>query len=52
MCEAYDLDISLFKRLNAIATGEIKIDKWEADSLFDLYVEELDKLSNEIDKMS
>ena len=52
VCEAYDLDISLFKRLNAIAKGEVKIDKWEADSLFDLYVEELDKLSNEIDKMS
>ncbi len=48
----YELDISLFKKLIAVANGEIKISDSEADTLFDLYVEELDKLSDEIDFMS
>jgi len=50
--EEYDLDTSLFKKLRSIAKGEVKVDENEADELFDLYVEELDKLSNAIDKMS
>ena len=50
--EAYNLDASLFKKLTAIAKGEIKIDDNEADRLFDLYVEELEKLSNAIDSMA
>ena len=31
--------------------GDIKVDETEADELFDLYIEELDKLSNAIDEM-
>ena len=49
--EEYELDGSLFKKLKAIANGDIKVDETEADELFDLYIEELDKLSNAIDKM-
>ncbi|MFC1561040.1 hypothetical protein ACFL4V_01035 [Candidatus Latescibacterota bacterium] len=50
--EEYDLDILLFKKLISIANGELKMDEKDADELFDLYVEELDKLSNAIDEMS
>lgn len=49
--EEFELDGSLFKKLRAIANGDIKVDETEADKLFDLYVEELDKLSNAIDEM-
>ena len=49
--EEYDLDTSLFKKLRSIANGELKMDEKDADELFDLYVEELDKLSNAIDEM-
>ncbi len=49
--EEYGLDSALFKKLTAVANGEIKIDELEADKLFDLYVDELDKLSDEIDSM-
>jgi len=48
----YELDLGLFKKLIAISKGELKISDDEADTLFDLYVEELDKLSEEIDFMS
>jgi len=48
----YDLDASLFKKLNSIVRGEIKVDENEVDTLFDLYVEELDKLSEAIDNMT
>ncbi|HDY90189.1 MAG TPA: hypothetical protein ENH82_18975 [bacterium] len=50
--ETYELDASLFKKLRAMAKGEIKVDETEADKLFDLYVEELDKLSHAIDEMT
>ena len=50
--EEFGLDGSLFKKLRAIVNGDIKVDETEADELFDLYIEELDKLSNTIDKMS
>ncbi len=50
--EEYELDDSLFKKLNAVAKGDVKINETEADELFDLYVEELDKLSKTIDEMS
>ena len=50
--EEYELDASLFKKLSAVANGDVKIDETEADGLFDLYVEELDKLSKTIDEMS
>ena len=50
--EAYELDASLFKKLRTMAKGEIKVDETEADELFDLYVEELDKLSHAIDEMT
>ena len=49
--DEYDLDAGLFKKLGAIAKGEIKVNETEADRLFDLYVEELDKLTNEINEM-
>ena len=49
--EEYNLDITLFKKLRIIAKGEVKVNEKEADELFDLYVEELDKLSNAIDEM-
>jgi hypothetical protein len=49
--EEYNLDITLFKKLRSIAKGEVKVNEKEADELFDLYVEELDKLSNAIDEM-
>ncbi|MFC1649966.1 hypothetical protein ACFL2X_00200 [Candidatus Latescibacterota bacterium] len=48
----YELDSSLLIKLRNIAKGEIKVDESEADGLFDLYVEELDKLSNALDKMT
>ena len=49
--EEYGLDVKLFQKLLAVAKGEIKIDAAEADDLFDKYVEEIDKLSGEIDFM-
>ena len=49
--EEFGLDGLLFKKLRAIANGDIKVDETEADELFDLYIEELDKLSNAIDEM-
>jgi len=49
--EEYELDDALFKKLMAVARGEVKVDEQEADRLFDLYVEELDKLADEIDTM-
>ena len=49
--EEYGLDIKLFQKLFAVGKGEIKIDDVEADELFDKYVEEIDKLSQEIDFM-
>ena len=48
----YSLDTTLFKRLFGIAKGSIKINEAEADELFDLYVEELDRLSGKIDSMT
>ena len=48
----YELDASLFKKLSATAKGEIKVTDAEADNLFDLYVEELDKLSSALDNLS
>ncbi|MBN1290890.1 MAG: hypothetical protein JXB48_03545 [Candidatus Latescibacteria bacterium] len=49
--QEYGLDSTLFKKLNNVAKGVLKIDESEADKLFDLYVEELDKLSNSINTM-
>jgi hypothetical protein len=51
VCNEYGLDITLFERLHAIARGTVKIDEKETDTLFDLYVEELDKLSNAFDSL-
>jgi len=48
---AYELDVSLFKQLTAVARGDIKVTDTEADRLFDLYVEELDRLSGSIDTL-
>jgi len=50
--EEYGLDMGLFEKLMAVARGELKLDEEEMDDVFDLYVEELDKLSNEIDFMT
>ena len=49
--QEYGLDTTLFKKLNTVARGVLKIDEAEADELFDLYVEELDKLSLSIDTL-
>lgn len=49
--EEYGLSASLFKQLNGIAKGDVKVSETEADKLFDLYVEELEKLSESIDEM-
>ena len=49
--DEYDLDDVQFKKLKAAAKGEIKMGDNEADTLFDRYVEELDKLSQAIDSM-
>lgn len=48
----FELDDLLFKRLRAVAGGEVTVSEREADKLFDLYVEELDKLSLAIDAMA
>ena len=50
--EEYELDNSLFKKLMSVANSTVKVDETETDKLFDLYVEELDKLSKAIDEMS
>ena len=42
----------LFLEKIGLTKGEIKVDENEADTLFDLYVEELDKLSEAIDNMT
>jgi len=49
--DAYDLDHTEFKKLTAVAHGEIKLSDAESDELFDVYVEELMKLSKQIDSM-
>lgn len=49
--EAYELDSGEFKKLTAVAHGEIKLTDTESDELFDVYVEELMKLSKQIDSM-
>jgi len=49
---AFGLESSLFGKLYDFGTGAMKPDHEELDRLFDLYVEELDKLSNAIDSFS
>ncbi len=49
--EEYGLSASLFKQLNGVMNGDIKVRETEADKLFDLYIEELDKLLESIDEM-
>ncbi|MFC1607575.1 hypothetical protein ACFL47_06345 [Candidatus Latescibacterota bacterium] len=49
VAEEYSLDGALLKQLAGIGNGEIKVSETEADRIFDLYVEELDKLSHKID---
>jgi len=46
---AYDLDATLFKKLLAVAEGDVSVSGSEADELFDRYVEELMKLSRAVD---
>jgi hypothetical protein len=48
VCDAYGLDRGVFRALEAVARGERRSDP-ETDRLFDRYVEELSKLSREID---
>ncbi len=50
--EAYELDNSLFVKLQRVADGSLKIGETETDELFDHYVEELDKLSHAVDIMA
>ncbi len=49
VCGAFGLDSALFGKLHDFGLGALKPDHEELDRLFDLYVEELDKLSNAID---
>jgi hypothetical protein len=49
---AFCLDCALFGKLHDFGYGKLKPDHEELDRLFDLYVEELDKLSNAIDTFS
>ena len=48
----YGLDAALFGRLTALAGGGKKIVDADADTLFDLYVEELDALSRALDELA
>lgn len=45
----FNLDLSVFKKLTAVAGGELKLTAAEYDTLFDRYVEELDTLSRALD---
>jgi hypothetical protein len=45
----FGIDSGLLTKLYGISHGGIKPDPAETDNLFDLYVEELDKLSNSLD---
>jgi hypothetical protein len=51
MVEAYELDAVLFTKLINVAKGKAKMSTVEADRLFDMYVENLDKLSHIINNM-
>lgn len=48
----YGLDKSLFDNLRAFERGELKLKYEEADKLFDIYVEELDKLSEAVNNLN
>jgi hypothetical protein len=50
--KAYGLDAALFGRLTTLAGGGMKIGDTDADTLFDLYVEELDALSLALDELA
>jgi hypothetical protein len=45
----YSLDGALLRRLYDLSRGSGKLDQEESDRIFDLYVEELDKLSRALD---
>ena len=52
VCEKYELDVDLFHKLLRISRGEVKIPASEMNDLFDLYVEEMDKLATMVDRMT
>lgn len=52
VCKAYELDRNMFRNLQSIAGGALRVSDIDADVLFDRYVEELTKLSQAIDSFS
>lgn len=52
VCDKFELDFDLFYKLLRISRGELKIPASEMNDLFDLYVEEMDKLATIVDGMS
>ena len=52
VCTRFDLSIDLFHRLLRISRGEVKVPASDMNDLFDLYVEEMDKLAKIVDTMS
>ena len=51
ICTKFSLDSDLFNRLLKISRGEKKIPASEMNNLFDLYVEEIDKLARNVDTL-
>ncbi len=52
VCKAYELDRNMFRNLQSIAGGALRVSEADADALFDRYVEELTKLSRAIDSFT
>ncbi|UCE18642.1 MAG: nucleotidyltransferase domain-containing protein [Gemmatimonadota bacterium] len=52
VCDRFHLNKDLFLRLLKIGRGEEKIPASEMNDLFDLYVEEIDKLSKDVDTLT
>ncbi|MFQ6094067.1 MAG: nucleotidyltransferase domain-containing protein, partial [bacterium] len=52
VCTKFNLNFELFNRLLKLSRGEEKIPASEMNDLFDQYVEEIDKLSKDVDTLS
>lgn len=51
VCDKFTLNFGLFDQLLKISRGEVKVPASEMNDLFDLYVEEIDKLSKDVDSL-
>ncbi len=51
LCQSFQLDSPLFDQLLQIARKEKKVSETEAKHLFDKYVEEIDKLTQMVDRI-